>query len=90
MHTKCIFQGPCKETTLAVYMAIKKCACGPNLLMANDMALGTPNAKLFFFYGLMDEIQNFLGPMRKMRENEKTRKVKKWRIFPVKVAYFSV
>jgi len=44
----------------------------------------------FFFNGLMDEIQNFLGPMRKMRENEKTRKVKKWRIFPVKVAYFSV
>lgn len=26
----------------------------------------------------------------KMRENAKTQKVKKWRIFPIKVAYFSV
>lgn len=88
MHTKCIFQGPCKETTLAVYMAIKKCACGPNLLMANDMALGTPNAKLFFFLWFNGWNSKLFGANAKNARKWENPKSEKVAYFPSKSGVF--
>ena len=59
--------------------------------MAHDKVLGTLNAKLWVHISM--NLYNFWANAKKvvkMRENTKTPKVKKWRIFLIKVTYFSV